>query len=97
MIRQLAKALEDQNRVKRLFRWLVSASQASFGLLWGAVIAILFALAAFWVNPPPILCLVWAITLGALLLGFVVAVTLMWVLDGRFFQLVHRIIEPEGE
>jgi hypothetical protein len=26
-----------------------------------------------------------------------VCVTMMWLLDGRFFQVVHRIIEPEGE
>jgi len=97
LIRELGRDLEDQNRVRRLFRWLVIASQASFGLVWAAVVVIIIAVAALWANPPFIVFVLWAIALGALLIGFFVFVTMMWVFDGKFFQLVHRIIEPEGE
>jgi len=97
LIRELARDLEDQNRVRRLFRWLVFASQASFGFLWGAIIVILVGIAMPWLTPPFFLWVIWASLLGGLLLGFVLSVTAMWILDGRFFPLVHRIIEPEGE
>lgn len=97
LIRELARDLEDQNRVKRLFRWLGQASQASFGFLWAAIIVIVIGLATLWVNPPFFVWVIWAVLLGALLIGVIVSVTVMWALDGRFFRLVHRIIEPEGE
>lgn len=97
LIRELARDLEDQNRVRRLFRWLALASQISFGLIWATIIFILIGIVSIWINPPSILIVGWFVMLGILLLGFVVFVSAMWILDGRFFQLVHRIIEPEGE
>ena len=97
LIRELGRDMEDQNRVKRLFRWLVLASQTSFGLLWGAIILIVVGFAALWLNPPFFVWIVWASLLGVLIFGFFLSVTAMWILEGRFFPLVHRIIEPEGE
>ena len=97
LIRELGRDLEDQNRLKRLFRWLVLASQASFGFVWGAIILIVVGIAALWLDPPVFVWMVGASLLGGLLFGFVLSVTAMWILDGRFFPLVHRIIEPEGE
>jgi len=97
LIRELGHDLEDQNRVKRLFRWLVIASQASFGFVWAAIIVVFVGIAALWASPPPLVWVIWALLLAAFLVGFIVAVTVMWALDARFFQLVHRIIEPEGE
>ena len=97
LIRELAMDLENQNRVKRLFRWLVRASQASFGFLWFAIIVVVVGIAILWINPPLFVWIIWAVILGLLLLGFIASVTAMWALDGRFFHLVHVIIEPEGE
>lgn len=97
LIRELGKDLEDQNRVRRLFCWLVRASQAAFGCLWAAIVLLLVGIASIWFNPPHFVWVVWAAVVALLLLGFIVAVSAMWVLDGRFFPLVHRIIEPEGE
>jgi len=97
LIRQLAKDLEDQNRVRRLFRWLVRASQASFGFLWTAIITVVLGIAIAWIGPALFVWVAWAVVFGLLMLGFVGSVSAMWVLDGRFFSLVHRIIEPEGE
>lgn len=97
IIRELGKDLEDQNRVKRLFRWLVLASQASFGFLWLAIIVVVVGIAILWISPAFLYWVIWAVVLGLLVLGFFASVSVMWVLDGRFFQLVHRIIEAEGE
>lgn len=97
LIRELGHDLEDQNRVKRLFRWLVFASQASFGFLWGAIILVIVRIATLWLTPSFVACVIWVSLLAGLLSGFVLSVTVMWILDGRFFPLVHRIIEPEGE
>ena len=97
LIRDLAKDLSDQNRVNRLFSWLVIASQASFGLLWAAIIVLFIGIASVCAKPPFFVWVIWGSLLGFLLAGFFVAVTVMFTLDGRFFKLVHRIIEPEGE
>lgn len=97
LIRELGRDLEDQNRVKRLFRWLALASQISFGCLWGAIITVCVGIAIVWANPVAFVWIIWGLILGLLVLGFVASVSAMWALDGRFFQLVHRIIEPEGE
>ena len=97
LIRELGRDLDDQNRVKRLFRWLAVASQASFGFVWAAIVVVILGMSILWVSPPFLVWIIWAVLLGVLLLGFVVSVTVMWALDGRFFQLVHHIIEPEGE
>jgi len=97
LIRELAKDLEDQNRVKRLFHWLVMASQASFGLLWAGIILVLVWIFYLWFVPPFFVWVIWSVILSVLLVGFIIAVSAMWFLDGQFFQLVHRIIEPEEE
>lgn len=97
LIRELGRDLEDQNRVRRLFRWLALASQASFGFVWAAIVVVVLGIAILWINPPFYAWVTWVVLLGILVLGFVACVTTMWILDGRFFHLVHRIIEPEGE
>ena len=97
LIRELANDLEDQNRVRRLFRWLALVSQISFGLIWATIIFIFIGIVSIWLNPPFFLIVVWLVAIGTFLFGFVISVSAMCVLDGRFFQLVHRIIEPEGE
>jgi len=97
LIRDLAKDLEDQNRVRRLFRWLVFASHAAFGFVWAAIIIVVVGIAILWISPPLAVWLTCAIVLGLLLIGFATAVSVMYALDARFFNLVHRIIEPEGE
>jgi hypothetical protein len=97
LIQDLARDLEDQNRVRRRFRWLVVASQSAFGFIWGSVVITLAAVIAIWIAVPPWLVVTWFVCLGALLFGFVISVSAMWFVDGRFFALVHSIIEPEGE
>lgn len=97
LIQDLAHDLEDQNRVKRLFRWLALVSLISFGLIWSAIIFVLTGILSIWFKPPSFLIILWFVVLIVLLIGFIVSVSAMWVLDGRFFRLVHRIIEPEGE
>ena len=97
LIRELGRDLEDQNRVRRLFRWLALASQASFGFVWAAIVLVVLGIASLWINPPFFVWGILAVLLGILLLGFVASVTVTWALGGRFFQLVHRIIVPEGE
>lgn len=89
--------LEDKSRVKCLFRWLLRASQASFGFLWLAIIVVLVGIAILWISPAFFVWVIWAVVLVLALLGFIASVSVMWVFDGRFFHLVHRIIEPEGE
>ena len=96
-IQNLAHDLEDKNRVKRLFRWLALASQIAFGFIWSSIILILIGITSIWFNLPSFLIALWFIVLGTLIFGFIISVSAMWILDGRFFQLVHRIIEPEGE
>lgn len=97
LIRGLAKDLENQNRIKRLFRWLVRASHIAFGCLWGAIIVLVFGICVVWISPPMTVWIIWVSVIGLLILGFFLSVSAMWLLDGRFFPLVHRIIEPEGE
>ncbi|TKJ41865.1 hypothetical protein CEE37_04665 [candidate division LCP-89 bacterium B3_LCP] len=97
LVRELGRDLEDQNRVKRYFRWLVKVSGASFGFLWAAIILIVVAVALLWAESPFAVWVIWLLLLGTLLVGFFSSITAMWMLDGRFFKLVHRVIEPEGE
>lgn len=97
LIRDLARDLEDQNRVRSIYRWLSVASQTCFGCIWGAIVASLLALATVWLKPPGWLVVIWMCSVGLTLLGFIGSVSFMWYLDGRFFGLVNRIIEPEGE
>lgn len=97
LIRELAKDLEDQNRVRRRFKWLDFASQASFGFIWFAIIIVIIGISSIWFNPPSVLVFIWTLLLGFALVGFIVSVSVMWFLDGWFFSLVHRIIEAEGE
>ena len=97
LMRELSKDLSDQERVKRLYSWLELASVASFGCIWGAIIVIVIGLAIVCIRPPISVWVIWAILLAVLVIGFVVSVTIMWILDGRFYRLVHRIMEREGE
>jgi Flp pilus assembly protein TadB len=97
LIRELASDLEDQNRVRRLFRGLSRVSQMCFGCIWGSIIVTAAGLLSTWVPVPPWLVVVWAAALGAGLIAFFASVSVLWYLDGRFFCLVNRIIEPEGE
>jgi len=97
LVRELARDLEEQNRVKRLYRWMLAASQLSFGFVWAAVVIILLALVTLWFSPPAWLVITWIVLTAVMLAGFVGSVSLLWYLDGRFFGLVNRIIEPEGE
>lgn len=97
LIRELAQDLKNQNRVKRLFRWLVRTSRASFGFLWAAITVVLSGIPVLWAASPPFVWIIWSVLLGVLLLGFIASVSGMWILDGRFFRLADRIIEAEGE
>ena len=97
LIRELGRDLEDQNRVKRLFGWLVVASQASFGFLWGSIVVVVVGIVFLWAEPSFFVWVTWAVVLGVFMVGFGTAITLMWALDGKFFKLVHRIIQSEGE
>ena len=97
LIRELGRDLEDQNRVRSLFRWLVLSSQASFGFVWAAIILVIIGVGSIWIRPPFFACVIWIVLLVVLLLGFLSSITIMWIIDGRFFELVHRIIDPEGE
>ena len=96
LIQDLAKILADQNRVKRRFRWLVRASQASFGFLWTAIILVLAGICGLWFALPAYAWIIWGVGLAVLLVSFIASVSGMWFLDGRFFCLVHRIIESES-
>jgi hypothetical protein len=97
LIRDLAKDLEDQNRVRRYFRWLSGASQACFGCIWASIVITILAIVTIWLAVPSWLVIAWMVLLGMALVGFIGSVSLLWYLDGRFFGLVNRIIEPEGE
>lgn len=96
-IQQLAKDLGDQNRVRRLFRWLMSASYASFGCIWTSIIVTLLSLISIWISVPIWLLLIWSMLFGAAILGFIASISFMYYLDGKFFKLVNGIIETEGE
>ncbi len=97
LIKELGKDLEDKNRVRHLYSWLVLASQASFGFLWFSILLIFVAFGILWLVPPRAVWIAWGVILGLLVVGFFCSVSAMYLLDGRFFRLVHRIIEPEGE
>lgn len=95
MIRELAATLEDSNKVKRYFRWLERCSILAFRSLWVSIPLTVLPLLSIWLSIHPILTGIWAALLGISLLLFVTAVSLMSYLDGQFFGLVNRIIEPE--
>jgi hypothetical protein len=95
MIRELAATLEDSNKVKRYFRWLEWCSILAFRSLWVSIPLTALPLLSIWWTIDPILTNVWATLLAVSLLLFVLAVSLMLYLDGQFFKLVNRIIEPE--
>jgi hypothetical protein len=76
---------------------LAASSQISFGCIWGSIVVALSGILGVWFKVPSWGVVIWMVLLSAALIGFVVAVSLMWYLDGRFFSLVNRIIEPEGE
>jgi hypothetical protein len=98
MIRELAATLEDSNKVKRYFRWLDRGSMWAFRSLWVCIPLTTLPLLSIWITFHPILIGVWAVVLVMALLLFVIAISLMSYLDGQFFRLVNRIIEPdEGE
>jgi len=97
LIRDLATDLDDQNRVRRLFRWLSVISHMSFGCIWCSVVITTLGLLAIWLTIPGWLVLTWIAALATGLGGFLASVSALWYLDGRFFGLVNRIIEPEGE
>jgi len=97
LVRELGRDLEAQNRIRRLFRWLVFTSHTSFGCIWSSVIIVLIGVTSIWLEPTFALAVIWCVLLALSLLGFVVSVSVMWVLDSRFFSMVHNIIEPEGE
>jgi hypothetical protein len=81
LVRELGRDLVDQNRVKHLFRWLVLASQASFGFLWVAIIIVIVGIVILWINVPCFVWITWAALLGLLLLGFFGSVSAMWALS----------------
>jgi len=93
----LARDLEDQNRVRRLFRWLSAMSHTCFGCIWGSIVITTAGLLSVWLSVPGWLVVIWVVVLALALLGFIGSISSMWYLDGRFFSLVNRIIEPEGE
>jgi hypothetical protein len=95
MIRELAATLEDVNRVKRYFRWLERASIWAFRSLWICLPLTLLPLLSIWFNIHSILTGIWSVILVGSLLLFVIAISLMSYLDGQFFRLVNRIIEPD--
>jgi hypothetical protein len=95
MIRELAATLEDSNKVKRYFRWLEGCSILAFRSLWVSIPLTALPLLSIWWTIDPILTNVWATLLAVSLVLFVTAVSLMLYLDGQFFKLVNRIIEPE--
>lgn len=95
--RKLAKNLEDQNRVNRLYRFLLWASNVVFWFVWVAILLVLIGMGAIWVSPPSVVTVIWIVGLGLLAIGFVVFVSAMHFFAGRFFKLVHRITESEGE
>ena len=95
MIRELAGTLEDSNRVKRYFRWLERGSILAFRSLWISIPLTALPLLSLRWSVDPILTYVWIVLLVGSLLVFVTSVSLMLYLDGQFFKLVNRIIEPE--
>jgi len=96
IIRELAATLEDANKVKRYFRWLDQASLLAFRSLWVSIPLSALPLLTIWVGTvPSVVTWIWGALLALALLVFVAAVSFLSYLDGRFFRLVNRIIEPE--
>lgn len=97
LIRELAKDLENQNRVRRLYRWLSWMSHSCFACIWFSIVLTAIGILQIWLQVPSWLAAVWIVALSLGLVGFFVSVSSLWYLDGRFFDLVNTIIEPEGE
>jgi hypothetical protein len=96
VIRELASTLEDSNRVKRYFRWLDLMSTLAFRSLWVSIPLSAIPLISIWIpHINPVMTLIWSTALIVSLLVFVCAISFLSYLDGRFFSLVNRIIEPE--
>jgi len=95
VIRELAAILEDINRTKRYFRWLDWASLFAFRSLLLSIPLSALPLLSIWIGISSGLVRMWAVFLIASLLVFVGSIFLLSYLDGRFFRLVNRIIEPE--
>ena len=93
--KELASTLDKSNRVNRYYRYLDKASKFSGYFVWIAFIITLTGILSIWYNIPEVLISIWVITLGLDILLVILSVTVLIVLDGRFFSLVNKIIQPE--
>lgn len=97
LIRNLAADLDDANTVRRAYNWLNRLSALANDSLWYALVACIVAIALVMYLPLQWLMTLLTFIIVTLTLLFISCVSLMCYWDRRFFNLVHRIIEPEGE
>ena len=95
VIQEIARDLEDSNKVARYFRWLETLSTVALRSLWASIPLSVCPLLTIWLTVPSVLQWVWSLLLVSSLVVFGAAMSGMIYLDGRFFRLVNRIIEPE--
>lgn len=98
MIRELAATLDDINRIKRYFNWLDWSSLIAFRSLLLAIPLSALPLLSLWFRIPPSLAWTWFVFLILTLSVFAFSIFSLSIVDGRFFRLANRIIDPdEGE
>jgi len=95
VIQDLARILDDINRIKRYFNWLDWSSLIAFRSLLVSIPLSALPLLAIWIQIPSGLTWLWTASLASSLLIFILSITSMSLLDGRFFRLVNRIIDPD--
>jgi hypothetical protein len=95
IIRDLAAILDDINRIKRYFNWLDWSSLVAFRSLLLAIPLSALPLLSIWIRIPSGLVWTWAVFLVMSLSVFVLSISSLSIVDGRFFRLVNRIIDPD--
>lgn len=94
VIRELAKTLEDINRIKRYFRWLEQGSLVAFRSILLAIPLSALPLISIRFNVAGGVIWIWIVVLTGAVLLFFGSMFSLTILDGRFFKLVNRVIEP---
>lgn len=98
LIQSWAINLDVINRVKRYFRFLNLCSRWALYTVWISILLTPCPLINIW-SPisSKVIQIAWIVLLIISLVALILFVSFMLIFDGRFFNLVNSIIEPETE
>lgn len=89
--------IKKMNSVNNCFGCLDKSSQWAIISLWISIVAIMIYLVSIWFSWSAFFKWLLSITFIVAIIFFLGVISLMIFIDGRFFRLVNKVIEPEHE